>query len=231
MTAPLPPSRTPTELGFVHFLAQADAIGLVLFATLVVMSILSWAVIVGRARRAALASRRNRAFLAELVAAGDEQTLRQAVEAHAGRAPLARFAHAGLAVRARLTPAMDASELGPAQLQQSLLQRLDEEAARLESGQAMLASIASSAPFVGLFGTVWGIYHALLKVAASGQSSLDQVAGPIGEALIMTACGLAVAIPAALAYNAFQRQIRLQLAQFEKLADELLLRALTAEPR
>jgi len=231
MTAPLPLSQTTNELGFVHFLTQTDAVGLALFSTLVVMSVLSWAVIVGRTRRAALATRCNRAFLADLDAARDGQSLDRTVEAHAGRAPLARFAHAGLAVHARLAPVLGASELAPAQLQQSLQQKLDEEAARLESGQTVLASIASSAPFVGLFGTVWGIYHALLEVAASGQSSLDRVAGPIGEALIMTACGLAVAIPAALAHNAFQRQIRLHLAQFEKLADELLLRALTAEPR
>jgi len=218
-------SLAPTELGFVHFLTQADAVGLALFAVLVAMSVLSWTVIVGRVRRATVARRRNRAFLAELDQAKDDQALARSVQAHAGRAPLARFALAALAVRTRLVPAPDALALGPTTLQQSLQQKLDEEAALLESGQTTLASIASSAPFVGLFGTVWGIYHALLQVAASGQSSLDQVAGPIGEALIMTACGLAAAIPAALAYNAFQRQIRLQLAQCEKLADELQLRA------
>jgi len=77
--------------------------------------------------------------------------------------------------------------------------------ARLQSGLTFLASIGSTAPFIGLFGTVWGIYHALARIGASGQTSLDQVAGPIGEALIMTALGLAVAIPAVLAYNALVR--------------------------
>lgn len=76
---------------------------------------------------------------------------------------------------------------------------------RLQSGLSFLASIGSTAPFIGLFGTVWGIYHALAKIGASGQTSLDQVAGPIGEALVMTALGLAVAIPAVLAYNALVR--------------------------
>ena len=81
----------------------------------------------------------------------------------------------------------------------------DEFTARLQSGLAILASVGSTAPFVGLFGTVWGIYHALLSIGLSGQSTIDKVAGPIGEALIMTALGLAVAIPAVLGYNALVR--------------------------
>lgn len=82
---------------------------------------------------------------------------------------------------------------------------LDENLMRLQSGLALLASIGSTAPFVGLFGTVWGIYHALLAISENGQASLNHVAGPVGEALIMTALGLFVAIPATLAYNAFTR--------------------------
>jgi len=82
---------------------------------------------------------------------------------------------------------------------------LDENIMRLQSGLALLASVGSTAPFVGLFGTVWGIYHALLAISASGQTSIQHVAGPVGEALIMTAFGLFVALPAMLAYNAFTR--------------------------
>jgi biopolymer transport protein ExbB len=82
---------------------------------------------------------------------------------------------------------------------------MDEFTARLQSGLAVLASVGSTAPFVGLFGTVWGIYHALLSIGLSGQSTIDKVAGPVGEALIMTALGLAVAIPAVLGYNALTR--------------------------
>ncbi len=78
---------------------------------------------------------------------------------------------------------------------------IDEETARFESGLTVLASIGSTAPFIGLFGTVWGVYHALVAIGMSGQGTLDKVAGPVGEALIMTALGLAVAIPAVLAYN------------------------------
>jgi biopolymer transport protein ExbB len=82
---------------------------------------------------------------------------------------------------------------------------INEFTARLQSGLAILASVGSTAPFIGLFGTVWGIYHALVAIGMSGQSSIDKVAGPIGEALIMTALGLAVAIPAVLGYNALVR--------------------------
>jgi biopolymer transport protein ExbB len=82
---------------------------------------------------------------------------------------------------------------------------ISEFTARLQSGLAILASVGSTAPFIGLFGTVWGIYHALVAIGLSGQSSIDKVAGPIGEALIMTALGLAVAIPAVLGYNALVR--------------------------
>jgi len=87
----------------------------------------------------------------------------------------------------------------------ALRNSLESSLARLQSGLTVLASIGSTAPFIGLFGTVWGIYHALARIGSSRQTSLDQVAGPIGEALIMTALGLAVAIPAVLAYNALVR--------------------------
>lgn len=85
----------------------------------------------------------------------------------------------------------------------------------------VLASVGSIAPFVGLFGTVWGIYHALASISLSGQATLDKVAGPVGEALIMTALGLAVAIPAVLAYNAFVRMNRNLLAETETFAQEV----------
>ena len=85
----------------------------------------------------------------------------------------------------------------------------------------MLASVGSSAPFVGLFGTVWGVYHALVSIGMSGQSTLDKVAGPVGEALIMTALGLAVAIPAVLAYNFFTRTNRLVLSELDGFAHDL----------
>lgn len=102
-----------------------------------------------------------------------------------------------------------------------LRRSIDEASAQLQTGLAWLASIGSTAPFVGLFGTVWGIYHALIGIGVHGQASIDKVAGPVGEALIMTAFGLAVAIPAVLGYNALNRGNREILAQLHHFADDL----------
>lgn len=92
---------------------------------------------------------------------------------------------------------------------------------RLQSGQVLLATVGSIAPFVGLLGTVWGIYHALISIAAAGQVSIDKISGPVGEALIMTAAGLAVAIPAVLGYNIFGRLIGRLEADLEGFARDL----------
>ena len=106
-------------------------------------------------------------------------------------------------------------------LTRSLRNSIDDSTAALQSGLAILASAGSTAPFVGLFGTVWGIYHALMSIGLAGQSSIDKVAGPIGEALIMTALGLAVAIPAVLGYNALVRGNKKVLAKLNRFAHDL----------
>jgi biopolymer transport protein ExbB len=87
---------------------------------------------------------------------------------------------------------------------------------RLQTGLAFLATVGSTAPFVGLFGTVWGIYHALTAIGIAGQASIDKVAGPVGEALIMTALGLAVAVPAVLGYNWLVRRNRVAMEQVRR---------------
>lgn len=116
--------------------------------------------------------------------------------------PTARRDVAGrTAPRPQLHDQLDVSDWVTRELRNAI----DEFTARLQGGLAVLASVGSTAPFVGLFGTVWGIYHALLGIGAAGQATIDKVAGPIGEALIMTALGLAVAIPAVLGYNALVR--------------------------
>jgi biopolymer transport protein ExbB len=106
-------------------------------------------------------------------------------------------------------------------VERSLRHSLDDHTSRAQSGLTVLASVASTAPFVGLFGTVWGIYHALLGIGASGQVSIDQVAGPIGEALIMTALGLVVAIPAVLGYNTLVRGNKRVLHRLNRFAHDL----------
>lgn len=139
--------------------------------------------------------------------------------------PFARIATAGLQAAARrdyrggLTGRQERGfdEL----IAGSLRQGIDQEAVQLESGLTLLASIGSLAPFVGLFGTVCGIYHALGRLAEGSQSTIDQVAGPVGEALIMTAFGLAVALPAVLAYNCLLRENRLLMLKIEGFAQQL----------
>jgi len=118
---------------------------------------------------------------------------------------------------ASMAARIDRSEL----ITRALRQRINEAAARLEAGQTLLASVGATAPFVGLFGTVWGIYHALTGIASSGTVAIEKVAGPVGEALLMTAFGLAVAVPAVLGYNAFTRVNRKLLAELDGFAHDL----------
>ena len=103
----------------------------------------------------------------------------------------------------------------------ALRQAVTRESSRLQSGMVLLATVGATAPFVGLLGTVWGIYGALIKIGATGQASIDAVAGPVGEALIMTAVGLFVAIPAVLAYNFFVRSNRITNNKFDTFAHDL----------
>ena len=99
--------------------------------------------------------------------------------------------------------------------------RLDDIQSRLQDGLAFLATVGSTAPFVGLFGTVWGIYHALTAIGIAGQASIDKVAGPVGEALIMTAIGLAVAVPAVLGYNWLVRRNKVTMESVRRFGADL----------
>ncbi|MCY7369883.1 MAG: MotA/TolQ/ExbB proton channel family protein [Polaromonas sp.] len=119
--------------------------------------------------------------------------------------------------KAQLHDALDISDW----VTRSLQNTMDDFTSRLQSGLAILASVGSTAPFVGLFGTVWGIYHALLSIGAAGQATIDKVAGPIGESLVMTALGLAVAIPAVLGYNALVRGNKGVLHKLNRFAHDL----------
>lgn len=119
--------------------------------------------------------------------------------------------------KVQLQDTLDASDW----ITRSLRNSIDDSTARLQSGLAILASVGSTAPFVGLFGTVWGIYHALMGIGAAGQATIDKVAGPVGESLVMTALGLAVAIPAVLGYNALVRGNKSTLTKLNRFAHDL----------
>ena len=212
-------------LGIGHFLAHADGVGRFLLAVLLAMSLASWYLIIGKALWNWRMARRSGAFLAAFREATDLGQAEHCVRQHGTDEPFCRLAQHGLAAmrqyRARSDQRLLESVSAETFLDRALQRAIEHDTTRLEYGQTALASVASSAPFVGLFGTVWGIYHALLAIGMTGQASLDKVAGPVGEALIMTALGLAVAIPAVLAYNAIARRNRLLLAALDGFAHEL----------
>ncbi|MFN3884666.1 MAG: MotA/TolQ/ExbB proton channel family protein [Rhodocyclaceae bacterium] len=206
--------------GFAHFLAQCDGVGKSVLFLLLLLSVTSWYLIVTRAIDNWLAKRRAMALEAqfEKVTTLGELPLD---EDHA-YSRLVREAQSVASVTSG-KPLERAGGFGEV-LTRSLNNVIDQEMTRAEHGLTILATAGSAAPYIGLFGTVWGIYHALVQIGMSGQGTLDKVAGPVGEALIMTALGLAVAIPAVLAYNAFQRRNRLWLARLETFAHRLYLR-------
>ena len=146
------------------------------------------------------------------------------LEGHAG--PTYRVAQVGIqALKEADTDASDNLEhIGDRQdvLERALRQQIQKERVIREGGLAVLASIGSTAPFVGLFGTVWGIMHALTDISRLGSASLEVVAGPIGEALIATAIGIAVAVPAVLAYNFFLRRLKTSSNNLDDFAADLI---------
>jgi len=216
---------TQEHFGLGHFLAASDLADLMPLMVLALLSIACWSVIVVKAIQAMLLRRSGRRFLNNCGEAGCLSVVERAFSAHGPRDPWSRLAEKGLAAHLRLSrlSQVEAAGLGaPDQFLARVLRRaITCETLELESGLTLLAITASAAPFVGLFGTVWGIYHALVAIGDSGQSSLSQVAGPVGEALVMTAFGLATALPATLAYNIFIRANRRLLSDLDGFAHDL----------
>ena len=211
-----------SALGIGHYWAQADEVIRATAWLLLAMSVASWSLILWklwgwlRVRRASRALEQfwSARSMDEAIAAYrplDADAVFVPLAASAQQAATRPLDEASMAAR------IDRSEL----ITRALRQRINEAAARLEAGQTLLASVGATAPFVGLFGTVWGIYHALTSIAASGTIAIEQVAGPVGEALLMTAFGLVVAVPAVLGYNAFTRVNRMLLAQLDGFAHDL----------
>jgi biopolymer transport protein ExbB len=216
----------PSTLGIAHFLAQSDAVGKTLLAILLLMSIASWALIAMKSLVQLVRKRRSDSFLALFWNASSLDEVHDEIATHGVRDPFAHLtAHA---MHAKTHHAKyGAAKLSEAGTEQEFLTRtikkvLDEENMRLENGLTVLATVGATAPFVGLFGTVWGVYHALVAIGMSGAGTLDKVAGPVGEALIMTGVGLAVAIPAVVAYNWLTRSNRVLTARLDAFAFELL---------
>ena len=212
-------------MGFGHFLAQADLLAKFILVLMAVASLASWYLIVTKSIAGMRARKRAERFLAffwnapSIDAVGrelDNKTPDNAFS-HLAQQGIAAAQHHERHGAARLNEAGSSAEF----VTRALRRAIDEETSEMESGLTILASIGATAPFVGLLGTVWGIYHALLAIGLSGSGTLDKVAGPVGEALIMTAIGLAVAIPAVLGYNFIVRSNRMTLAKLDGFAHDL----------
>jgi biopolymer transport protein ExbB len=215
------------ELGFSHFITQVDTVGKTVLLLLLILSVTSWYLIVTKGLANWLEARRAKAFLDKFWQHDSLNGLSNSLQQGKPDNAFASLAAEGVtALRSasgygiqKLAAAGGMSEF----MTRALRNGIDQETARTEHGLTILASAGSASPYIGLFGTVWAIYHALVQIGLSGQGTLDKVAGPVGEALIMTAIGLAVAIPAVFAYNAFNRRNRMWLVKLDAFAHDLFV--------
>ncbi|MBK4737161.1 MotA/TolQ/ExbB proton channel family protein [Noviherbaspirillum pedocola] len=223
---------TNTSYGLAALWTQGDLATRAVALLLLAMSIASWYVIATRGWQLFKLQRAARAMGSFWHAKSFAEGM-SALDVGAGFNP---FRHIALEGQAAVKHHADNQEDLHGQLTladwmtESLRGAIDESAERMGSGLAILASVGSIAPFIGLFGTVWGIYHALVGISASGMASIDKVAGPVGEALIMTAFGLAVAIPAVLGYNTLTRGNKGVIGKLHRFARQLHAYFLTGAP-
>jgi biopolymer transport protein ExbB len=213
------------QLGFNHMIHNVDIVSAGVLFFLVIMSVGSWwYTIVNLIKNLVVRSRADRVIRTFWETPNAQDAIRF-MEEQKPNEPFSKIAldcaqaaaHHQRHEGSRLVEALNRSEF----IDRALRQAVTRESANLENGLTWLATVGATAPFVGLLGTVWGIYHALLNIGESGSSSIDAVAGPVGEALIMTAIGLGVAIPAVLAYNYFVRVNRGTYAKFDTFAHDL----------
>lgn len=226
-SAPLTNAEAMKQMGFGDLIHNLGVVGWVVLITLSIMSVGSWYFIVANAIRNAMVRARADKVISGFWNTGSTQEAIRELEAQPKGEPFSKIALDAASAVAHHQQAA-ASGNGLAQslsrsefIDRALRQAVARESLRLEGGLTLLATVGSAAPFVGLLGTVWGIYNALIGIAAAGNASMEAVAGPVGEALIMTAIGLFTAIPAVLAYNFFNRANRLTYAQFDEFAHDL----------
>lgn len=203
---------------------QGDWVLIGVFFTLLLMSSLTWYLILAKSIWLRRVRGANSRFVLRFWDAADMQAAAGVAVADTVSS-LARLAQSGIAGLEHFTGRAH-SRIGDSSgldefLVRTLRNAMNREAAHTSSGMTLLASVGSTAPFVGLFGTVWGIYHALVGISHAGSASMEMVAGPLGEALVATAAGLAAAIPAVLAYNAFNRANRVLAEELDGFAHDL----------
>ena len=198
----------------------------VVFVTLIlliILSIVTWSIALFKVWKQQQAKKQDKDFIERFWAAREWSEAKKV--AQEGKGDFARLAQAGFAeIKTLGEVQQDLKHMGKPHdvLERQLVQQLQNIQRRHERGQAELATIGSTSPFVGLFGTVWGIMHALQDIGKSGSASLDVVAGPIGEALIATAIGIAAALPAVLFYNFFLRRLKVHVTDLENFAHDFM---------
>ncbi|WP_418647867.1 MotA/TolQ/ExbB proton channel family protein [Thauera butanivorans] len=197
--------------------AAGDFVAKGTLAILVLMSVGSWFIILTKLFEQSRLLRQGRKAKRTFWAAGDVEKGLETLDSRSAYHYIARTGSESTAHHVGLLGFIDLNDW----IQLSIQRSIEKVQSRLQSGLAFLATVGSTAPFVGLFGTVWGIYHALTAIGVSGQASIDKVAGPVGEALIMTAIGLAVAVPAVLGYNWLVRRNKAALDDVRNFGAEL----------
>ena len=218
----LPPIQAPiastaNPYGLQALWQQGDWVARTTLVILVIMSLASWYVLltklVAQTRMGGQGKHANQRFWAA-------DTVRQGAETLQSGSPYRFIAESALEATRKHDGLIGQVDLNT-WVTQSIERAVSTVHSRTQEGLAVLATVGSTAPFVGLFGTVWGIYNALVKIGASGQASIDKVAGPVGEALIMTAIGLAVAVPAVLGYNWLVRRNKVAMDTVRAFGSDL----------
>ena len=221
-------SAALSQMGFEHLLGEMTshpgdfAVSWVVLITLVTMSAASWywtVINIFKASRLKAAASR---VISKFWEAPNAQAAIQAMEEEPASEPFSKIALDAAQAVAHHQRTNGADGLSRSEVvDRALRQAVTRESSRLQSGMILLATVGSTAPFVGLLGTVWGIYGALIKIGASGNAGIEAVAGPVGEALIMTAIGLFVAIPAVFAFNFFSKINTANIEKFDAFAHDL----------
>jgi len=203
--------------GLAALWSQGDLVAKGTLLILLLMSMGSWYVIFTKLAEQLRLGRQARAVQDQFWSAGSVRQGADALDADSAFRFIAEKALEGASKHTGMLGAIDFNDW----VTMSIQRAMGNVQSRMQDGLAFLATVGSTAPFVGLFGTVWGIYHALVKIGVSGQASIDKVAGPVGEALIMTAIGLAVAVPAVLGYNWLVRRNKAVMEQVQSFGSDL----------
>lgn len=211
--------------GMLSFIDQSDLVGKSLFVILCLMSLITWYLIFVKGISNAIQSSRSKRFLRRFWNAKSLDEVSTDLSTRGYNNPFARLAYHAIKASnyhhqygsSRLSDVGTGADFTI----RNMRRVIDEETARMENGLTVMSSIGATSPFIGLFGTVWGVYHALINIGMSDGVNINEVAGPVGEALIMTGLGLAVAIPAVLALNAFVRRNRVMLSKIDGFAHDV----------